>query len=119
MILYPLVEIEERKAYLRRNEICYLCLTQGHVYKKCNSKRPPCGKCHRRHSELICDTSTALEPISSEQPKVQSVLTQEVVTCSIININQDEILLESCSALMTIGNKKNDKYSVRFLSDAL
>ncbi|GBM89319.1 hypothetical protein AVEN_120892-1 [Araneus ventricosus] len=101
-----LISVEKRKAYLRRNGICYLCLTQGHVHKKCNLKRPPCGKCHRRHSELICDTSTALEPLSSgcEQSKVQK--TSEVVTCSNININQDEVLLESCSALMTIGNKR-------------
>ncbi|GBN97151.1 hypothetical protein AVEN_106146-1 [Araneus ventricosus] len=100
------LSVEERKAYLRRNGTCYLCLIQGHVYKKCNSKRPPCGKCHRIHSELICDTSTALEPLSSggEQSKVQN--TSEVVTCSNINMYQDEVLLESCSTLMTIGNKR-------------
>ncbi|GBM81879.1 hypothetical protein AVEN_22866-1 [Araneus ventricosus] len=100
------LSVQERKVHLRRNGICYVCLTQGHVYKKCNSKRPPCGKCHRRHSELICDTSTALEPLSSggEQSKIQNA--SEVVICSNININQDEVLLESCSALMTIGNKR-------------
>ncbi|GFX63391.1 uncharacterized protein TNCV_3619941 [Trichonephila clavipes] len=48
--------IEESKLSLRKNGICYLCLTRGHIFRACKKARV-CANCKGRHSELICDTS--------------------------------------------------------------
>ncbi|GFV87228.1 uncharacterized protein TNCV_5114461 [Trichonephila clavipes] len=48
--------IEERKLSLRKNGICYLCLTRGHIFRACKKARV-CVNCKGRPYELICDTS--------------------------------------------------------------
>ncbi|KAF8781929.1 hypothetical protein HNY73_012271 [Argiope bruennichi] len=100
--------VQERKAHLRRNGICFYRLTKAeNVYKNGTTKRT-CGKCSRRHSELICDTPTPPEP----QPPIDTrgerleVEREEVVTCSNINIIGDEVLLETCSALLKLEEKR-------------
>ncbi|GFS88493.1 uncharacterized protein TNCV_1461331 [Trichonephila clavipes] len=110
--------IEERKLSLRKNGICYLCFTRGHIFRACKKARV-CVNCKGRHSELICDTSfiPSNNPVdqktSSENAGVRGSSLQcdtplKSISCCNVNTTPDEILLETCKALLVNESEKKE-----------
>ncbi|GFS78148.1 uncharacterized protein TNCV_1107601 [Trichonephila clavipes] len=115
---YP-KSIEERKLSLRKNSICYLCLTRGHIFRACMKTRV-CVNCKGRHSELICDTSfipanTPANPGSSSQnagvrgPSPQCNTPMKTISCCNVNTIHADVLLETCRALLVNENRRKKK----------
>lgn len=98
--------VEQRKISLRKNGLCFLCLSKGHIYKFCREKKV-CTKCKRRHSELICDSpNLSTTPIRESNSNVcenksKNITASKVITYS--NPSEDEVLLETCTANINNG----------------
>ncbi|CAJ0601072.1 unnamed protein product [Cylicocyclus nassatus] len=45
-------DIAQRRLFVSRHKLCFLCLGQGHTYIYCNA--PPCGYCGRLHHKALC-----------------------------------------------------------------
>ncbi|GFX77312.1 uncharacterized protein TNCV_5064401 [Trichonephila clavipes] len=110
--------IEERKLSLRKNGICYLCLTRGHIFRACKKARV-CVNCKGRHSELICDTflipannpdnqGTASENAGVRGSSLQCDTPMKSISCCNVNTTPDEILLETCRALLVNESEKKE-----------
>ncbi|GFX27796.1 DUF1758 domain-containing protein [Trichonephila clavipes] len=110
--------IEERKLSLRKNGICYLCLTRGHIFRACKKARV-CVNCKGRHSELICDTSfiptnnpvdqkTSSENAGVRVSSLQCDTPLKSISCCNVNTTPNEILLETCRALLVNESEKKE-----------
>ncbi|XP_014678718.1 PREDICTED: uncharacterized protein LOC106818533, partial [Priapulus caudatus] len=51
----------ERREFLMKNGLCFGCLRQGHLSKKC-PKRSNCGKCQNKHPTILHGDYEALHP---------------------------------------------------------
>ncbi|CAJ0609138.1 unnamed protein product [Cylicocyclus nassatus] len=45
-------DIAQRRLFVSRHKLCFLCLEQGHTYIYCNAS--PCGYCGRLHHKALC-----------------------------------------------------------------
>ncbi len=80
---FLLRKLEERKAFIKDNRLCFACLRKGHYTKECQ-RRHVCGKCKKRHPTCLHDDSFVKDASPSEQtPLKGSEETQKVVTHSL------------------------------------
>ncbi|XP_014673995.1 PREDICTED: uncharacterized protein LOC106814210 [Priapulus caudatus] len=68
----------ERREFLMKNGLCFGCLRQGHLAKKC-PKKSNCGKCQNKHPTILHGDYEALHPLLTKIAVLQD--RTEIVEC--------------------------------------
>lgn len=64
--------LEGRLELVHKHKLCYICLKSNHNFRLC--KVAKCGKCHRRHHELLHDSrQSSSTPTNATNPQVPTV----------------------------------------------
>lgn len=83
--------IEDKKAFIHENRLCFGCLWKGHITKDCK-RRHTCGTCGRRHPTCMHDEkgkasmeASKKSPTSTEdcaRQEVHKVMSHTVIQCT-------------------------------------
>ena len=105
-----MTEVAARKAVLRRQRRCFLCLQTSHIVRNCTSKYR-CKKCKGKHNISICESKTPPAWNNGSEAEGKTLK----VTGNIMSTEKSTTFLQSAKAILMDKAKK--KRIVRVLFD--
>ena len=107
------IDVQARRAIIKRKGKCFLCFRSGHKINACTSKYK-CFDCGGRHNKALCDKKRAREasPSRNDAVSVQS-------TSSTMYINSDtSVLLQTATAPVSRPDDPNSQVQARIIFDS-
>lgn len=111
------LNINDRKAALKTQGRCFLCLKRRHLMKNCWKKDETCKKCNKSHNSLICDTNH-LTNNSEIDILPNDLKSQEInsLLCNDAQNNSQSVYLQTFSAFSR--TRRGNQIVLRILNDS-